>query len=49
MLETLVVGTVSLHNESVKSESVANPHLKTTLNPNSPEFKAYSDHKNSDH
>ena len=42
VLETLVEDTVSKHNLSVKSESVANRHLKTTLNPNCPEFEPYS-------
>ena len=37
--------TVSKHRLSVKSESVANHHLKTTLNPNCPEFEPYSEHK----
>ena len=39
MLEPLVEDTVNRHNLSVKSESVANHHLKTTLNPNCPEFE----------
>ena len=38
MLETLVEDTVSKHNLSVKSESVSNHHLKTTLKPNCTEF-----------
>ena len=41
--------TASKHNLSVKSESVANHHLKTILNPNYPEFEPYSEHKTGDH
>ena len=45
MLETLLDDAVSKHNLSVKSESFAKYHLKTTLNPNCPEFELYSEHK----
>ena len=43
MLETLAEGTVNKQNLSVKSELVANHHLKTTLN--QPEFEPYSEQK----
>ena len=44
MLETLVEDTVSKHNLSVKSESVPNHCLKTTIL-NCPEFELYLEHK----
>ena len=45
ILETLAKDTVSKHNISGKSEPVAKHHLKTTLNPNCPEFEPFSEHK----
>ena len=45
MLETLMEDAVSKHNLSVRSESVPNHHLKTTLKPNCPEFEPYLEHK----
>ena len=44
MLETLE-DTVSKYNLSVKSESVANHHLKTILNLNCTEFEPNLEHK----
>ena len=37
--------TVSKYDFSVKSESVAHHHLKTSLNPKCSEFEPYSEHK----
>ena len=45
MLETLAEDTGSKCNLSVKSESVANHHLKIILNPNCPEFEPKLKHK----
>ena len=45
MLEKLLEGTVSKDNLIVMSESVANHHVKTTLNPTCPKFEAYSEEK----
>ena len=45
MLETLFEDIVSKYNLSVKLESFANHHLKSTLNPNCPEFEPYLEHK----
>ena len=45
MLETLIEDTISKHNFLVKSDSVANHHLKTSLNPKWSEFEPYSENK----
>ena len=45
VLETSLEDTVSKLNLPVKSELFANHRLKTTLNPNCPEFEPSSEHK----